>query len=62
MTIEPPQTETVAYEMKRNTKGKLIGTDETPVIGSSPEHAESLLLNAFVIGFMASKTKPDNLL
>jgi hypothetical protein len=62
MAIQPSQTETVAYEMKRNPKGKLVGMDETPVIGSSPEHAESPLLHAFVIGFMASKTKPDNLL
>lgn len=62
MAIEPPQTETVAYEMKRNAKGKLIGVDDTPVIGNSPEHAESPLLHAFVIGFMASTKKPDNLL
>lgn len=62
MVIQPPQTETYAYEMRRNKRGKLIGIDETPIVGSSSDHTNSPLLHAFVIGFMESKTKPNNLL
>jgi hypothetical protein len=53
--LDPPKTGAIVFEMKRDTEGNLIGVDEAnQVLGGKPEHSDSPLLTAFIIGFLGS--------
>jgi hypothetical protein len=53
VVIRPPKTDTLVFEMKRDTEGNLIGVEEAnQAIGGTPEHADNPLLEALVIGFL----------
>lgn len=62
LTVQPPQTEMVIYEMKRNSVNKLIQLEEIEKSGTSKNEAvtESPLLEAFAIGFLGSALKPTD--
>lgn len=62
LTIQPPQTEIVVYEMKRDSANTLIHLEEMEknTTGEPEAVAESPLLEAFAIGFLGSVLKPDD--
>lgn len=62
LTIQPPRTEMVIYEMKRDSANKLIQLEELEknIAGEPEAVTESPLLEAFAIGFLGSALKPND--
>jgi hypothetical protein len=56
MGMQPPQTEAVIFEMQRNEEGALVNLEnlDKQISPEQPGSAESPLLIAFAIGFLAS--------
>lgn len=62
LTVQPPQTEMVIFEMQRDSANKLIQLEEIEKSSTSNNEAvtESPLLEAFAIGFLGSALKPND--
>lgn len=60
LALNPPQTEVVVFEMKRDAAGTLTSLEAIKHQAAPERSAESPLLEAFAIGFQGNALKPDD--